>query len=258
MIRRSSTGLVAVLALAASLLVAPTAHASTAPPKGGIDAAAQNTFTHVVTVHGWAYDPVRPAASVAVAFFVNGTYVGQAAANLASPVLVTRYGIPGNHAYTFRFSRSSVSSVTSASRGVRTGALTRLGAHPVTHYWPAPGARIITVAQRYVGTTRYAEGGSTPSTGFDCSGYTSWAYSHALVGTLPRTAEGQRRMRGMRLISAATARPGDLVFYLSGGTAFHVAIYAGNHMQYAAATARDGIRYQPVWSSAVQYRTDWH
>jgi cell wall-associated NlpC family hydrolase len=62
----------------------------------------------------------------------------------------------------------------------------------------------------------------------------------------------------MRRISAAHARPGDLVFYLSGGSAYHVAIYAGHGMQYAAATPHDGLRYQPVWSSAVQYGTNWH
>jgi cell wall-associated NlpC family hydrolase len=62
----------------------------------------------------------------------------------------------------------------------------------------------------------------------------------------------------MRLVSAAHARPGDLVFYLSGGSAYHVAIYAGHGMQYAAATPQDGLRYQSVWSSAVQYRTNWH
>jgi cell wall-associated NlpC family hydrolase len=62
----------------------------------------------------------------------------------------------------------------------------------------------------------------------------------------------------MRIIPASLARPGDLVFYLGGGGAYHVAIYAGGGMQYAAATPRDGIRYQHVWSSAVQYGTDWH
>jgi cell wall-associated NlpC family hydrolase len=125
----------------------------------------------------------------------------------------------------------------------------------VTHVAQSPGARIIAVAKRYVGKARYVEGGSTPSSGFDCSGYTAYAYAVAKVKTLPHNAEAQRRMKGMRIISAAKARPGDLVFYLGGGGAYHVAIYAGNHMQYAAATPRDGIRYQAVWSSAVQYGT---
>ena len=45
---------------------------------------------------------------------------------------------------------------------------------------------------------------------------------------------------------------------MSGGYAYHVAVYAGGGKQYAAATERDGVRYQAVWSSYVQYGTDWH
>jgi cell wall-associated NlpC family hydrolase len=59
----------------------------------------------------------------------------------------------------------------------------------------------------------------------------------------------------MRRVSRAAARPGDLIFYLGGGGAYHVAIYAGHDMQYAAATPRDGIRYQHIWSSHVEFRS---
>ncbi|WP_375483537.1 C40 family peptidase [uncultured Jatrophihabitans sp.] len=120
------------------------------------------------------------------------------------------------------------------------------------------GTRIVTVAKRYVGKARYRKGGASPRRGFDCSGYTRYVYQTAKVRTLPHNAEGQRHSKHMRRISARSARPGDLVFYMSGGRAFHVAIYAGHHMQYAAATTTDGIRYQHVWSKRVQYRTDWH
>jgi cell wall-associated NlpC family hydrolase len=122
----------------------------------------------------------------------------------------------------------------------------------------SPGARIVAIAKRYVGKARYRNGGASPRQGFDCSGYTKYAYARANVATLPHNTESQRHARGMRRIPAARARPGDLVFYLSGGSAYHVAIYAGHHMQYAAATPRDGIRYQQVYSSNVVYATDWH
>ena len=123
---------------------------------------------------------------------------------------------------------------------------------------PGPGARIVAVAKRYVGHARYVEGGATPRHGFDCSGYTKYVYQHAHVRRLPHNAEAQRHVHGMRRISRAKARPGDLIFYLSGGYAFHVAIYAGHGMQYAAATPRDGIRYQHIWSRRVEFRTTWH
>lgn len=121
----------------------------------------------------------------------------------------------------------------------------------------AVGERAARYARHLLGV-RYEWGGTSPRTGFDCSGYTMWVYEHAHVASLPHYTESQRHARHMRKISAQHARPGDLVFYLSGGSSYHVAIYAGRGMQYAAATPRDGIRYQAVWSRAVEYRTDWH
>jgi cell wall-associated NlpC family hydrolase len=120
------------------------------------------------------------------------------------------------------------------------------------------GTRIITEARKYLGTNHpgYVDGGTSPTSGFDCSGYTQYVYRVTHVANLPRTAEQQRHV--VRIITRAQARPGDLVFYLSGSSAYHIAIYAGNGMQYAAATTQDGIRYQGVWSSAVQYGTTWH
>lgn len=120
-----------------------------------------------------------------------------------------------------------------------------------------PGRRIIRIARRLVGD-RYASGGASPKTGFDCSGLTMYVYARAKVARLPHNAERQRRMRHMRRIRPGRARPGDLVFYMSGGHAYHVAIYAGHHMQYAATTPGEGVRHQIVWSKRVQYRTIWH
>ena len=121
-----------------------------------------------------------------------------------------------------------------------------------------PGQRIVAIAKRYVGKARYRAGGNSPKHGFDCSGYTQYAYTRAGVAQLPHSAQAQRHAKHMHRIAPSHARPGDLVFYLSGARAYHVAIYAGHHMQYSAATPRDGIRHQRIWSSHVEYRTDWH
>ena len=117
------------------------------------------------------------------------------------------------------------------------------------------GARIVAQARKFVGNTPYVWGGTTPR-GFDCSGYSQYVYRHAGAPKLPRTAEQQRRAD--RRIPRRNARPGDEVFYLSHGSAYHVAIYAGHGMQYAAATPRQGIRYEHVWSRSVRYGTNWH
>ncbi|HEY2298758.1 MAG TPA: NlpC/P60 family protein [Jatrophihabitans sp.] len=121
----------------------------------------------------------------------------------------------------------------------------------------SPGARAVRVAKRYVGG-RYAEGGASPRGGFDCSGYTMYVYRQGRVSSLPHNAEAQRHVRYMHHESRAAARPGDLVFYLSGRSAYHVAVYAGHGYQYAAATPADGVRYQRIWSRDVEFRTDWH
>jgi cell wall-associated NlpC family hydrolase len=138
-----------------------------------------------------------------------------------------------------------------ASAATRPAAAVRTARH--TH--PSLGARIVAEARKFVGNTPYVWGGTTPR-GFDCSGYAQYVYKHAGAPRLPRTAEQQRRAD--RRISRSKARPGDEVFYLSHGVAYHVAIYAGHGMEYAAADPREGIRYEHVWGSNVRYGTNWH
>ncbi len=259
MIRRA----LLVLALTSSGLVVTTGSATaaaSATPIGSLAPVQQDVFNHRLTVIGWAYVPARTSASIDVRVYVDGHYAGHVRADRPSVGMDRARHITGRHDFRFvtRWTPRATS-VTVRSRGLATsGPTTYLDRSSVHHYMPSPGQRIITVAKRYVGTARYVDGGSTPSGGFDCSGYTKYVYARARVRTLPHTAEGQRRMSDMRRISSAQARPGDLVFYMSGGSAYHVAIYAGHGRQYAAATPRDGIRYQNVWSSNVQYRTDWH
>lgn len=118
-------------------------------------------------------------------------------------------------------------------------------------------ARIITLAKRYVGF-RYTWGGSSPRTGFDCSGFVLYVYRRAHVARLPHNSEAQRRMRHMRRLTARGVRAGDLVFYMSGGTSYHVGIYAGHGWSYAAVDTQSGVRMQKVYTRSVQYRTLTH
>jgi cell wall-associated NlpC family hydrolase len=261
MIRRALV-LLALTATALPLLPAAAAAAGPAGPVGpvgpvGAVSARQDTGTGRLTVSGWAYNPRRSATSIEVLVYVDGHRAGKLRADRSSPGLDRARHITGRHV--FRLTRTwarragTVALVTVAS-----GRRVTLDRAAASHVRSAPGARIVAVAKRYVGRARYVDGGASPARGFDCSGYTRYVYAQARVRTLPHNAEGQRRMPGMRRLSRAAARPGDLVFYLGGGGAYHVAIYAGHGMQYAAATARDGIRYQRIWSSQVEFRTIWH
>lgn len=71
----------------------------------------------------------------------------------------------------------------------------------------------------------YSYGGTTPS-GFDCSGFTRWVFSHALGRELPRTVAEQSAL-GVG-VSLDELVPGDLLFWGSGSGAYHVGIYAGD------------------------------
>ena len=107
-------------------------------------------------------------------------------------------------------------------------------------------AAIYKEAQKYVGTP-YVWGGSTPETGFDCSGYVCWVYNQNGYNVGRTTANGL--WNKSQHISEAEAKPGDLVFfegtYDTPGKS-HVGIYLGNGMMVSAG---DPIKYANIHSS---------
>ena len=107
-------------------------------------------------------------------------------------------------------------------------------------------AAIYKEAQKYVGTP-YVWGGSTPETGFDCSGYVCWVYNQNGYDVGRTTANGL--WNKSHHISEAEAKPGDLVFfegtYDTPGKS-HVGIYLGNGMMVSTG---DPIKYANIHSS---------
>ena len=107
-------------------------------------------------------------------------------------------------------------------------------------------AAIYKEAQKYVGTP-YVWGGSTPETGFDCSGYVCWVYNQNGYDVGRTTANGL--WQKSQHISEAEAKPGDLVFfkgtYDTPGMS-HTGIYLGNGMMVSAG---DPIKYANIHSS---------
>jgi len=75
--------------------------------------------------------------------------------------------------------------------------------------------------------TAYRYGGSSPSSGFDCSGLVVHVFQHSLGIKLPRTTLGLRHAG--RYVKHAHLRPGDLVFFNTQHRAYsHVGIYIGD------------------------------
>jgi cell wall-associated NlpC family hydrolase len=86
-----------------------------------------------------------------------------------------------------------------------------------------PAARygsVVGIALQYLGIP-YVWGGSSPSTGFDCSGFTSYVFAQLGV-YLPHHAASQYGMGTP--VSYEQLAPGDLVFFSGLG---HVGIYIG-------------------------------
>ena len=85
---------------------------------------------------------------------------------------------------------------------------------------------IVVVARSQIGT-RYRFGGTTPTGGFDCSGFVRFVLA-SLSLTLPRTAAQQAAI-GARVPKDTTRlRPGDLLTFGRGNRVTHIGIYVGN------------------------------
>lgn len=75
---------------------------------------------------------------------------------------------------------------------------------------------------------RYQRGGSSPETGFDCSGFVKYLYNETLGLVLPHNAKAIAQ-QGER-VEKTELQPGDLVFFNTMRRAFsHVGIYLGNN-----------------------------
>ena len=100
---------------------------------------------------------------------------------------------------------------------------------------------VMRAAYSVIGTP-YVFGGTTPY-GFDCSGFTQYAFARAGV-YLPRMADSQ--FYSGRQISMSQLRPGDLIFFTTyEAGASHVGIYVGNGNFIHAGTSTGywGARY---------------
>ena len=96
----------------------------------------------------------------------------------------------------------------------------------------------------------YVYGAEGPNA-FDCSGLTMYSFGKAGL-RLPRSSDAQYRY--VRHIPKRKLRRGDLVFFHSGGSVYHVAIFLGRHggkvwILHAPHTGTV-VKRDPVWTSS--------
>lgn len=97
---------------------------------------------------------------------------------------------------------------------------------------------IVNYAKRFVGNP-YRYGGTSLTTGTDCSGFTQQIMKHAGI-SLQRSSAAQYASNGVK-VSTNNLQPGDLLFYGYGSNVSHVGIYIGNKKMVHASSATTGI-----------------
>ena len=92
---------------------------------------------------------------------------------------------------------------------------------------------LVAYAKKYLGY-KYVSGGSSPKTGFDCSGFTKYVYGH-FGYKLNRTSSDQ--IKNGTKVSKSKLKVGDLLIFTG-----HVGIYIGNNKFIHASNPSDGVK----------------
>lgn len=111
---------------------------------------------------------------------------------------------------------------------------------------------LITQAMDLLGVP-YRRGGSSETSGFDCSGFVRHLYEKSVGQILPRRAEEQAR--STEVIDRSDLQPGDLVFFNTMKRAFsHVGIYVGDGKFIHSPRAGKSVKIEDMRSAYWQNR----
>jgi cell wall-associated NlpC family hydrolase len=111
---------------------------------------------------------------------------------------------------------------------------------------PDLGLRAVQIANHLTGVP-YRWGGSSPQSGFDCSGLVQYVYGKLGI-RLPHYSAGQYAL-GHR-VARGSLRAGDLVFFSGLG---HVGIYAGGGKFIHAPRSGETVRWSRLSSHGSYY-----
>ncbi|MGC7094024.1 C40 family peptidase [Amycolatopsis lurida] len=115
------------------------------------------------------------------------------------------------------------------------------------------GQSLVEIAAEQQGKP-YSYGATGPDS-FDCSGLTKFV--HEKLGIeLPRTSRDQRA--AVATVDRSAMQPGDLIFFAnSGGSVYHVGIFAGDGQMWAAPESGDVVRLQKIWTDSYTVGRAW-
>ncbi|MER6061838.1 C40 family peptidase [Streptomyces sp. NPDC001792] len=131
-----------------------------------------------------------------------------------------------------------------AERASRTAARTTLAATDAgtsTSTATGSAAAVISFVKAQIGKS-YVLGASGPSA-YDCSGLVQAAFKQIGV-SLPRVSQDQSTAGTQ--VSLSNLQPGDILYWGSAGSAYHVAVYVGDGMFVGAQNPSTGIVEKPL------------
>lgn len=100
--------------------------------------------------------------------------------------------------------------------------------------------KIFSYGEQFLGVP-YVYGGTSLTTGLDCSSFVQQVYQNAIGISLPRTSREQVNC-GAAVASLAEAKAGDLLFYCDAqGVIDHVAIYMGDYKILHCSLSQGGV-----------------
>jgi cell wall-associated NlpC family hydrolase len=165
---------------------------------------------------------------------------GSSSAGTTVPIPTTRTGWEYRIGFSIGFGGKTTTHLPSLPIPVHAAASPRNEPLPTSS-----ASAVVTTGNGYLGT-RYTYGGSTPQSGFDCSGFVQFVYGRNGVN-LPRTSR-QQATAGQSLAAKLDGlRAGDLLFFSQSGNGVdHVAIYVGNDRILHSTSSGGGVRYDDL------------
>ena len=123
---------------------------------------------------------------------------------------------------------------------------------PATSTSGTTGVAVVEYAKQYLGY-KYVSGGASPSTGFDCSGFTQYVYKHFGV-SLNRTSSAQ--INNGVAVEKSNLQPGDIVLFNNDANTKigHVGIYIGDGNFIHASNPSDGVKITTLTSGYYHKR----
>ncbi|MER8116990.1 C40 family peptidase [Streptomyces sp. NPDC094031] len=128
---------------------------------------------------------------------------------------------------------------TSGSTGTSTG--TGTGSSTGSSTATGSAAAVISFVKSQLGKA-YVSGATGPSA-YDCSGLVQTAFKQVGV-SLPRVSQDQSTAGTQ--VSLSDLQPGDILYWGSAGSAYHVAVYVGDGMFVGAQNPSSGVSEHPL------------